>query len=140
MFEKIDHIGIAVNDLDTALDIYREVYGLEAVKIETLEDIKVKIAFIPLGEVLIELLQPTEPGAGRIGKFLEDKGEGFHHMAFRVEDIDHTIKRLLQMHVPLRDTVPRDGGDGSRIAFIEPTFTQNVLMELVERKQELGGN
>jgi methylmalonyl-CoA/ethylmalonyl-CoA epimerase len=140
MFKKIDHIGIAVNNMDKTLNIYREVYGLEAIKIETLEDIKVKIAFIPLGEVLIELLEPTEPGAGRIGKFLEEKGEGFHHVAFRVGDIDYTIRRLLEMHVPLRDTVPRDGGDGSRIAFIEPTFTQNVLMELVERKRELGGN
>ena len=67
MIKKIDHIGIAVNNLEDALDIYKRIYGLNAIKIETHEDIKVKIAFIPLGEVLVELLQPTEPGVGRIG-------------------------------------------------------------------------
>ena len=136
MIKHIDHIGIAVKNLDAALSTYNQMYGLEAAKIEILNDIRVRIAFIPLGEVFIELLEPTEPGAGRIGQFLEEKGEGIHHIAFRVENIKQTLKGLKEMDVPLRDKEPRDGGDGSRIAFIEPMVTQNVLTELVERKQE----
>jgi methylmalonyl-CoA/ethylmalonyl-CoA epimerase len=137
MLKNIDHIGIAVKNLDNALNTYIRIFGLEAVKIEILKEIKVKIAFIPLGEVLIELLEPTEPGAGTIGQFLEEKGEGIHHIAFRVEDLQHTLKMLKDMNIALRDKEPRDGGDGSKIAFIEPTVTQNVLTELVERKQEV---
>jgi len=137
MIKHIDHIGIAVKNLDTALSTYKQMYGLEAAKIEILNDIKVRIAFIPLGEVLIELLQPTEPGAGRIGQFLEERGEGIHHIAFRVDDIQETLKVLKKMNIPLRDQEPRDGGNGSRIAFIDPRASQNVLTELVERKQEV---
>ena len=139
MIKKIDHIGIAVKNLEDALDMYKRVYGLEAIKIETHEAIKVKIAFIPMGEVLIELLEATEPGAGRIGQFLEEKGEGFHHIALRVESINRAMEKLKQINIPLRDKEPRDGGDGSKIAFIEPEFTQNVLTELVERRREVSG-
>jgi methylmalonyl-CoA/ethylmalonyl-CoA epimerase len=137
MIEKIDHIGIAVKSLDNALNTYKKIYGLEASKIEILKEIKVRIAFIPLGETLIELLEPTEPGAGRIGQFLEERGEGIHHIAFRVKDIGQTLTLLKEMNTPLRDKEPRDGGDGSRIAFIEPVVTQNVLTELVEREQDV---
>lgn len=138
MIRKIDHIGIAVKNLDETLEMYKKVYGLEPRKIETLQEAKVKIAFIPVGEVLIEFLEPIEPGKGRIGQFLIEKGEGFHHIALRVEDIDHTMEKFREMNVPLIDKVPRGGGDGSRIAFIEPGFfTKNVLTELVERKQEV---
>lgn len=139
MIKKIDHIGIAVKNLEDALNMYKRVYGLDAIKIETHEDIKVKIAFIPIGEVLIELLEATEPGAGRIGQFLEEKGEGFHHIALRVESINRAMEKLKQINIPLRDKEPRDGGDGSKIAFIEPEFTQNVLTELVERRREVSG-
>jgi len=137
MIEKIDHIGIAVKNLSDALNTYKKLYGLDAIKIETLSDIKVKLAFIPLGEVLIELLEPIKPGEGRIGKFLEEEGEGFHHIALRVDNIHNIIERLKKINIPLRDEKPRDGGDGSRIAFIEPTSTQNVLTELVERDKEV---
>ncbi|HEA65501.1 MAG TPA: methylmalonyl-CoA epimerase [Desulfobacterales bacterium] len=140
MIKKIDHIGIAVKDLKNTLNMYKRVYGLEAIKIETHEDIKIKIAFIPIGEVLIELLEATEPGAGRIGHFLEEKGEGLHHIALRVESINRAMEKLKQINIPLRDKEPRDGGDGSKIAFIEPESTQNVLTELVERKREVTGN
>jgi methylmalonyl-CoA epimerase len=137
MIKKIDHIGIAVKSLSDAINTYKRLYGLDPVKIETLKDSKVNVAFIPLGEILIELLEPVEPGEGRIGRFLEEKGEGFHHMAFRVEDILDVMERLKKMNVPLRDEKPRDGGGGSQIAFIEPISTQNVLTELVERDQEV---
>ena len=139
MLTKMDHIGIAVKDLDAALDMYKKAYGMEAVKVETLENYNIRIAFIPLGEVLIELLEPIEPGKGRIGQFLEEHGEGFHHIAFRVKNINQAMERLKQVNVQLRDKNPKPGGDDSRIAFIEPEFTQNVLTELVERKQELEG-
>ena len=137
MIKKIDHIGIAVRNLSHAIDNFKRLYGLDVAKIETLEEINVRIAFIPLGEVMVEILEPIEPGKGRIGQFLEDKGEGFHHLALRVEDIDDALERLREDHIPLRDEKPRDGGDGSKIAFIEPTSTQNVLTELVERKREI---
>lgn len=137
MIKKIDHIGIAVKNLSDAINTYRRLYGLEAIKIETLQDINVKVAFIPLGEVLIELLEPVKPGEGRIGRFLEEKGEGFHHIAFRVENIDDAMRRLKKISIPLRDEKPREGGDGSKIAFIEPISTQNVLTELVERDREV---
>jgi methylmalonyl-CoA/ethylmalonyl-CoA epimerase len=136
MIKKIDHIGIVVGKLDEAINMYKRAYGLKPIKIETIEEAHLKIAFIPLGDVLIELLQPTEPGAGRIGKFLEEKGEGLHHIALRVGDIDHTMEKLKESMV-FRDKEPRVGADKSRIAFIEPEFTQNVLTELVERKQEV---
>ena len=140
MINKIDHIGIAVNNLEDSINMYETVYGLKPIKRETLEGSQVKIAFIPLGEVLIELLEPTEPGAGRIGQFLEEKGEGFNHIALRVENIDHTMKKLKETNVLLRDKEPRPGGDESRIVFIEPAFTQNVFTELVERKREVSGD
>jgi methylmalonyl-CoA epimerase len=137
MYQKIDHIGIAVHNLEEALKVYEGVYGLQPLKIETLEQLHVRIAFIPLGEVLIELLQPTEEGAGRIGQFLKEKGEGLHHIALRVQDIDAVLSSLKELGVPLRDEQPRPGGDDSRIAFMDPSFTQNVLTELVERKREV---
>ncbi len=140
MFNKIDHIGIAVENLERSLAVYENVYGLAPMKIETLEALKVRIAFIPMGEVLIELLEPMEEGAGRIGQFLKEKGEGFHHIAMRVENIDGVLRKLKELKVPLRDETPRDGGDESRIAFIVPAFTQNVLTELVERKREVTGD
>ena len=139
MIEKTDHIGIAVKDLDEALEIYERLFGLKPIKVETHEDIHVRMAFIRVGETLIELLEPTEQGAGRIGEFLKENGEGVHHIAFRVRDINHAIETLNALKVPLRDTVPRDGGDKSRIAFIDPTATKNVLTELVERDREIRG-
>lgn len=138
MVEKIDHIGIAVEDLDQALANYKRIFGLEPLKVETLEYISTKMAYIKVGEVIIELLQPTERGAGRIGPFLlENGGDGFHHVALRVDDIDRELSRLKKEKVLLRDEVPREGGDDSRIAFIEPFCTHNVLTELIERKREI---
>ncbi|MBU4278289.1 MAG: VOC family protein [Proteobacteria bacterium] len=137
MLKKIDHIGIAVHDMEEGLRVFQDVFGLKPIKIETLEDISVKIAFLPLGEVLIELLQPTAPGAGRIGQFLQEKGPGFHHIAYRVDSIDQALAKLKQQGVPVRDETPRPGGDDSRIAFMDPAGTQNVLTELVERAHEI---
>jgi methylmalonyl-CoA epimerase len=137
MLKKIDHIGIAVKSLQEAINGYKKLYGLDPIRVETLEDIKVKVAFIPLGEVLIEFLEPVKAGEGRIGEFLEQKGEGIHHIAFRVESIYRALEDLKKKNIPLRDETPRDGGGGSKIAFIEPISTQNVLTELVERDREV---
>ena len=137
MIEKIDHIGIAVENLEKAIENYKELYGLGPAKIETMDAINVKIAFIPIGDVLIELLQPTKPGTGRIGRYLKEKGEGFHHIAFRVKNIDQMLEKLKSQGVPLRDNEPREGGHNSRVAFIEPGATQSLLTEVVERKEEL---
>jgi len=92
---------------------------------------------MPLGKVLIELLEPVEPGKGQIGKFLKEQGEGFHHIAFRVEDIHDAMGKLNKINRLLRDGKPRNGGDGSKIAFIKPISTQNVLTVLVEKDREV---
>ena len=140
MLKKIDHIGIAVHDLDAALELYEKVYGLKPVKVETLADIHVRIAFLPVGEVLMELLQPTAPGAGRIGQFLQENGPGFHHIAYRVDNIEQAMAHCEAAGVGLRDSEPRPGGDDSRIVFLLPADTQNVLTELVERSREITGD
>ncbi len=137
MIRKIDHIGIAVENLTAAIATYKQLYGLDAMKIEILHDINLKVAFIPIGEVLIELLEPLEPGEGVIGVFLKEKGEGIHHIALRVENVQSAMEKLKKENIRLRDQKPRDGGDGAKIAFIEPLFTQNVLTELVERDREV---
>ncbi len=140
MLQKIDHIGIAVHQLEPALELFGGVLGLSTVKVETLEDIQVRIAFLPLGEVLVELLEPTAPGAGRIGRFLADNGPGFHHIAYRVENLDKAMAHLQAAGVGLRDSRPRPGGDGARIVFLRPEDTQGVLTELVERTREITGD
>lgn len=137
MIKKIDHIGIVVKSLDDALKVYREAFGLELIMVERLRDMNVRIAFIRVGEVLIELLEPLGPDAGMIGEFLEENGEGLHHIAYRVKNIKGALERLKQANAPLWDELPREGADASMIAFIEPSFTQNVLTELVERSREV---
>ena len=137
MFSRIDHVGIVVKNFESAVDMYEKAFGLKPMKIETLEKAKVKIAFIFCGEVLVELLTPTEWGEGTIGEFLEKNGEGLHHIAYRVENIHRALDTLKQMDIRLRDNEPRDGGGGSKIAFLDPASTQNVLTELVQRDQEI---
>lgn len=135
ILQKIDHIAIAVPDLDAALQKYRELFDAEAKIIETLEELNVRIAFIPVGEVMLELAEPLVPGQGRIGEFLARNGEGFHHIAYRVENLEDMLDSLKAADVTLRDNKPRPGAAGSRIAFIAPEETNNVLTELVERPQ-----
>lgn len=132
MIKEIDHVAIAVKNIHDVLNMYKRTYGLEATKIETYEEVKAIIAFIPVGEVEIHLITPTEPGAGMIGQFLEERGEGIHHIGLRVEDIEYTIGRFEQSNTPCMDKIPVELGDGSRVAFTNPLFTQNVLYELLE--------
>ncbi len=132
MFEKIDHVGIAVADLEKALAFYRDQLGLEFKGTEEVEEQKVRVAFFPVGESKIELLESTDP-AGPVGKFIEKKGEGVHHLSFRVSDIEGKLKELKERGVALIDEQPRYGAGGAKIAFLHPKSTNGVLIELCER-------
>ena len=132
MIKKIDHIGIAVRDLEDAMSIYRNLLGLEFKGTGTIEEQKINNATFIVGEVKIELVQSTHP-EGPIGKFIEKRGEGIHHIAFRVENIVKSLKELSSKGVNLIDEKPRIGVDGTRIAFIHPKDTKGVLIELVEK-------
>ncbi len=134
MITKVDHIGIAVSDLDKALEFYTKVLGLELDGIEVVEDQRVKVAFLPLGDTEIELLESTEP-EGPIAKFIEKKGEGIQHIAFKVEDINEALEEMRKKGIRLIDEQPRYGAGGAKIAFLHPKSTRGVLVELCERKQ-----
>jgi methylmalonyl-CoA/ethylmalonyl-CoA epimerase len=132
MIEKIDHIGIVVRDLEKAIKVYSDVLGLKVDKIEQVEEFKVKIAFLPVGEVLVELLEPIGPGT--VQDFLAEHGEGLYHICYKVTDIDKALEEVGKK-TKLRDKRPRPGGAGSRVAFLEPAGMFNVETEFVERKK-----
>lgn len=132
MVEKIDHIGIAVKDLNESLKVYTEILGLKSTGVETVTEQKVKVAFIPIGESEIELLESTEPD-GAVAKFIEKNGEGIQHIALRVDNIEKTLEDLKARGVRLIDEKPRKGAGGARIAFIHPKATNGILIELCER-------
>jgi methylmalonyl-CoA/ethylmalonyl-CoA epimerase len=131
----IEHIGIAVTNLQESIRYYQEVLGLKCYAIEEVKDQKVRTAFFMLGETKIELLESTDP-EGPIGKFLEKKGEGVHHLAFAVEGIETALEELEQKGIKLIDKTPRKGAEGLDIAFLHPKSTQGVLTELCENKQK----
>ena len=133
MIEKIDHIGIVVRDLEKAIKVYSDVLGLKVDKVEQVEEFKVKIAFLPVGEVLVELLEPIGPGI--VQDFLAEHGEGLYHICYKVTDIDKTLEEVGKK-TKLRDKRPRPGGASSRVAFLEPEGMFNVETEFVERKKE----
>ena len=132
MIKEIDHIGIAVNDLEETMSIYRDILGLKFIGSEEIEEQKIIHATFLAGEVKIELVQSTHPD-GPIGKFIEKRGEGIHHIAFRVENIDESLKELNAKGVNLIDEKARIGADGAKIAFIHPKDMKGALIELVER-------
>ncbi len=132
MFEKIDHIGIAVADLEKAIKFYRDQLGLEFKGTEVIDEQKVKVAFFPVGESKVELLEPTDPN-GPVGKYIAKKGEGVHHLSFRVSNIEDKLKQLKDQGVTLIDETPRYGAGGAKIAFLHPKSTGGVLVELCER-------
>lgn len=129
---RLDHIGIAVEKIDAALPVWEGVLGLPLHGIEEVAEQKVKTAFMPIGESKIELLETTDP-EGPIGKFIAAKGQGVHHLAFRVANIDEALAELKTKGVRLIDETPRYGAGGARIAFIHPKATGGVLVELCER-------
>lgn len=135
MIQDIDHIGLAVKDLDEAINIYRGIFGLQFKGTETIEEQKITLASFIIGGVKIELIKPTHPD-GPIGKFIEKRGEGIHHIAFRVENIDRILKELRTKKITLIDEKARTGANGTKIAFIHPKDMKGVLIELVERNKE----
>lgn len=132
MIKEIDHIGIAVRNLEEAMTIYTDILGLECEGTEKIDEQKIIVATILVGDVKVELLQPTHPD-GSVGKFIEKRGEGMHHIAFRVDNIDKMLDELKKRGTRLIDEKPRIGADGARIAFIHPKDMKGVLIELVER-------
>jgi methylmalonyl-CoA/ethylmalonyl-CoA epimerase len=133
MFRKIEHLGIAVNNMGEALKIYEDLLGQNCYKIEVVESEFVKTAFIQVGESKIELLEATHSDSA-IAKFLEKKGQGFHHVAFDVENIDSEINRLVEKGFELIHKTPKDGADNKRIAFLHPKSTNGLLVELCQEK------
>lgn len=134
MIKKIDHLGIAVKNLDESIKYYEEVLGLKCVKTETVEEQKVKTAFIPCGEVLIELLEATSEDSP-VAKFIEKKGEGIHHIAYLSDDLKAEIASFEEKEIRMIDKTPRDGAGNMEIAFVHPKSTAGVLTELCEPKK-----
>ena len=130
---KINHLGIATKGIDDALKFWGDTLGLENVHTEIVEDQKVKVAMLPLGESRIELLEPTSDDSP-ISKFLEKRGGGIHHIAVEVDDIEAALARLKSQGMRLIDETPRIGAEGCLVAFIHPSSTSGVLLELVQTK------
>jgi len=131
LFDKIDHIGIAVKDLEKAIRFYRDQLGLELKGIEEVEEQKVKVAFFPVKESNLELLESTDP-SGPVSKFIEKRGEGFHHLSFRVSDLEGKLRQLKDQGIQLLDEKPRYGAGGAKIAFLNPKSTGGILIELCQ--------
>jgi methylmalonyl-CoA/ethylmalonyl-CoA epimerase len=129
----IEHIGIAVSNLAASVALYEQVFGLKCYNIEEVADQKVRTAFFRIGQTKIELLESTDP-EGPIAKFIERKGEGIHHIAFAVENIDDKLRQADKKGVRLIDANPRKGAEGLNIAFLHPKSTGGVLIELCEHK------
>jgi methylmalonyl-CoA/ethylmalonyl-CoA epimerase len=133
MIKKIEHIGIAVEDLNHAIPIYEKLFGLPCYKQEEVESEAVRTAFFLIGESKLELLQATNSSSA-IAKFLEKRGSGFHHIAFEVDDIDKEIKRLDEQGFSLLHLTAKDGADNKRIAFLHPKSGMGLLIELCQEK------
>jgi len=130
---KVDHIGLAVKSLDETLKFYQDILGLELHGTEVVEEQKVRVAFLPIGDTEVEMLESTD-AEGPIAKFIEKKGEGIQHIAFRVPDIEEAIAEMKEKGVKMIDEKPRYGAGGAKIAFCHPKSTNGVLVELTERE------
>jgi len=128
---KINHLGIATRSIDEALKFWSDALELENVHTETVEDQKVTVAMLPLGESRIELLEPTSDDSP-ISKFLEKRGGGIHHIAVEVDDIEASLERLKSKGMRLIDETPRIGAEGCLVAFVHPSSANGVLLELVQ--------
>lgn len=131
MFVGMDHIGIAVKNLDEAIHVYRDLLGFKLMGVHVLAERKIKIALISTGgETQIELVQPLD-AESTVAKFLETRGESIHHFAIRVEDIEAALADMKKNGVTLIDETPRIGAEGKKVAFVHPKSTKGVLLELV---------
>ena len=131
MLGRIDHIGVAVEDLDAAIQLYRDIFGMELVHRETVTEQGVEAVLLDVGEGHVELLAPLGPDTP-VGKFLAKKGPGLHHVAYQVTDVEATLEQLKAAGVRLIDETPRVGIRGSRVAFVHPAATGSVLTEIVQ--------
>ena len=131
MFGRIDHIGIAVEDLDTSIELYEKGFEMELALRETVEEQGVEAALLNVGDGHVELMAATGPDTP-VGKFIAKRGAGLHHVAYAVDDIDSTLERLAATGIELIDAKARVGIGGSRVAFLQPRSTGRVLTELVE--------
>jgi len=132
MTNKIDHIGVAVRDLDTQIVFYQDVLGLTCTCIEEVKEQKVRVAILPIGNTKIELLAPTSQESP-IAKFIAKSGEGLHHVAYGVVDIEKALEKAKSNGILLIDQKPRTGAEGSKIAFLHPKSTGGVLIELCQK-------
>lgn len=131
---KINHLGIATNGIENALRFWEDALGLENVHTEVVEDQKVRVAMLPIGESRVELLEPTSDDSP-ISKFLEKRGGGIHHIAVEVEDIRASLARLKAQGMQLIDEEPRIGAEGCLVAFVHPKASGGVLLELVQTER-----
>ncbi len=130
----IEHLGIAVKSLEEAIPYYEQILGLKCYNIEEVADQRVKTAFFKVGDTKIELLEPTSPES-TIAKFIETRGEGIHHIAFAVKNIEGALAEAEEKGVRLIDKTPRGGAEGLTIAFLHPKSTMGVLTEFCEDKK-----
>ena len=131
MFNRVDHIGVAVEDLDASLELYERDYGMKLVHRETVAEQGVEAVLLDVGENHIELLSPTSPDTP-VGKFLAKKGPGMHHVAYQVDDIEAALAALKRSGLRLIDETPRTGIRDSRVAFLHPSTAGGLLTELVQ--------
>lgn len=129
--KQIEHIGIAVKNLESSIPFYTDLLGLKLVGIETVESEQVRVAFIEIGETRLELLEATNPESS-IAKFIEKKGEGIHHIAFQTQDSQQHLDFLKMQGIKLINEVPKEGAHGNLVAFLHPKSTNSVLMELCQ--------
>ena len=130
MLGKIEHVAIAVADLEAAVAHYEDVWGLTVEHRERVEDQGVEEAMLPIGESYLQLLGATGPDT-TVGKFIERRGEGLHHIAYEVDDLEAALAELKEKGVPLIDEAPRRGGRGHMVAFVHPTGNHGLLVELI---------
>lgn len=135
MFDRIDHIGIAVEDLDAALELYERAYGMTLVHRETVTEQGVEAVLLDVGENHVELLAPLGPDTP-VGKFLAKKGPGIHHVAYQVTDIESALAALKDSGLRLIDETPRTGIRNSRVAFVHPASAGSVLTEIVQPAED----
>jgi methylmalonyl-CoA/ethylmalonyl-CoA epimerase len=131
--KHIDHIGIAVKSIQQAGKFYTDILGMKILDIENVADQKVNVAFLPITDSEVELLESTEPD-GPVAKYIDSRGEGVQHIAFRVDSIEQALEELKAKGIRLIDQQPRKGAGGARIAFIHPKETNGVLVEICERQ------
>ena len=135
MIGKVEHIALAVKDLEAAIAHYAEVWGLEVSHRERVDDQGVEEAMLPVGDTFLQLLGPTGTET-TVGKFIERRGEGLHHIAYEVDDLEASLARLKEQGVPLIDEVPRRGGRGHMVAFVHPKGNHGLLVELIQSPNE----